>query len=394
MAKISSNRSEENNDLTILQDAERNRYKPNMDYQIPISAESQFGLSTIEKDSEYEIKTKDIFTKHQMKKHMRRVSCDVHSSYNGQSSQGHKRVGSTANPTNELIQAFKEDYSVVLDNFSKMMPELEMNSHIMRYLNTHDILNSEFLYYVMLDLKDLEKYLFIKFHQISEKERNYRERIESLFIKRKQMEQENSTLRQRVENLEKIIQDNQLTSNSARDSKTSEYIHLHYQDLLLQLTNYYHEKLSLLSEKISNPEKSSSITAENQDRLTEILERIPVEEIQHAVLKNKNLFLEINSKIDELYSKCQENKSQEPVPIEIGKVVKFPNVLMTEEGNSLQDLNKSDFDFNQFEKLMKQKEHEINVLRKKEETYQKIIYNLSMELNETKKSLSKIPGPL
>lgn len=63
------------------------------------------------------------------------------------------------------------------------MPELEMNSHIVRYLAMHDNLQVDFLYSVMLDLKDLEKYLFVLFHQFSDREKSLQEHIAHILEK-------------------------------------------------------------------------------------------------------------------------------------------------------------------------------------------------------------------
>ena len=75
---------------------------------------------------------------------------------------------------------FREDYQTVFESFKRMMPDFSTKSHIARYLKGHENLGNEFLYAVMLDLKELEKNVFLMHHQNSAREKQLQDQINEI----------------------------------------------------------------------------------------------------------------------------------------------------------------------------------------------------------------------
>jgi len=196
-----------------------------------------------------------------------------------------------------LVKSFKEDYNSVLENLKKALPNFDLKSH-QRYLSYHETIGADFLYSVILDFKDLEKFLCMTFHQMRETERKLTERIEQLLKANQDFEEENKNLRIRLEKLEQSIEIRRDNPHDGLILPT--YMHSHYQDVLYKIMNFFEEKSSLIEDTLKYPENYIS----NRNALGEIkedlLESITSEDIQQKLIKGVDNFLEIHSKIREL----------------------------------------------------------------------------------------------
>ena len=324
-------------------------------------------------------------------------------------------------PNNGVFSVFQEDYETVLNSFRKILPEFETKSHIVRYLATHQILGHEFLYSVMLDLKELEKHVLLRCHIDTTREDFLKEQLNELLKYNELYQKENNELRAQLER----IMEAQSNRTSRREDEGSEarnslYMKKHYQGLLQKLNEFYGQKMDVLRQSLLSVEKHSATKMAVEGIFEDLVEEISSEGLQKTFKENIKKIQEVHSLIGELWQEKNkecvdyERIERKSTRLKTGDTRKetsdyssidplttrrFELLELRHTENRIEEssmsiyeqregpetrLNTSEIENLSIECLLNEKDQEMEIVRKKEMMYQNMIYSLAQELKGVK----------
>jgi len=339
-------------------------------------------------------------------------------------------------PTNKIFETFLEDYQTIIMAFRKILPHFEAKSHIVRYLAAHEALGYEFLYSVMLDLKELEKSVLLADHRASTREEILKEQIAEIMKINETFSNENIELRRKIE---KLLDKNGNQSMSVLDVSKGgggvnhvKYIRGHYQALLMKTNEFYGQKFEMLKQSILSQDKHAAIKLTIDNVFEDLAEEMGVEGVQDGLRENLKKLKELYNLIGNFWGnkmakyylpfekletkstqflktldtrKTTDMNSTGPLttrPHELLEFDKNGDDEITEESYASKEieeeenyvvrsgpetrLNSSEYEQKSVDLLLKNKETQLNLVRKKEQVYQNLIYSLTQELRAANKN--------
>ena len=288
------------------------------------------------------------------------------------------------------FHAFQEDYIAIFESFKKIMPDFETKSHIMRYLTGHESLGFEFLYSIMLDLKEIEKHVFLMYHKNTSREEFLKEQLFEMAKSNQKHEKEVADLHSKIEE-----RTNRSSRESTRPRMTSMHVRGHYQALLLRLNEFYGEKMDILKQTLTKAKSFDQTKIAINDVPDDLMDEIQYEEMQDVLKENMNKITELHSLIEESHKeRSTTGKFEKPerrISGDFSSIGALTNGgLDTLERNEFWDgreeqetqLNMSEVEMSRFEILLREKQDEVDIVRKKEQMYQNVIYSLTKELRQ------------
>jgi len=335
------------------------------------------------------------------------------------------------NVTNQIFENFLEDYQSIIMAFRRVLPDFQAKSHIVRYLATHEALGYEFLYSVMLDLKELEKTILLADHKKSTQENFFKEQIAELIKISETYREENVELQRRIEKITAGGNQSMNADISRGGGNHVKYMRGHYQALLMKTNEFYAQKFEMLKQSLLSKQSHAATKLTIENIFEDLEEEMGLEGIQDGLKQSIKKLKEVHNLIGNTWTdqnkfclpfekletkstqffktldtrKTTDMNSTGPLTTRPHDILEFErnDDYITEESylsKEIEDvksgpetrLNSSELEQKSLEYFLKNKESELGFIRRKEQTYQNLIYSLTQELKSANKKSTPLTG--